>query len=206
MFQRIFTLLTGCIVMLSYTCIMSLKQRKSQSDRVRSLLKSSQDLFHTQDLALLWEIENRATLYNTIRRYVERGVLTRIHKGFYSKKPLDQINPVELGIGYLHSFCYLSVEDILTKEGIISQDVPHITLISDTSEKFEINGYSYISRQMKDEYLFNESGIEQDNKIKKAVPSRAVADMLYYNPDYHFDSPSLINWDEVKKIKEEVGY
>lgn len=184
----------------------NLKKRKTQSDKVKLLLKSSQDLFHTQDLALLWGIENRATLYNTIKRYVKKGVLTRIHKGFYSKVPLKQVDPVKLGIKALHSFCYLSTESILTKEGIISQDIPYITLISDKSKKFTINDQRYISRQMKDDFLFNEAGIVEERGIKKATVERAVADLLYYDSNYHFDAPDLVDWDKVEDIQKEIGY
>lgn len=183
-----------------------LKERKPQSEKVKLLLGSSQDLFHTQDLALLWEIDNRSTLYNTIRRYVKAGILNRIYKGFYSKKPLDQLNPVKMGIKSLHSFAYLSTESILTREGIISQDIPYITLVSDQSKRFSLKGHDYISRQMKDLFLFNEIEIGEENGIKKASIERAVADMLYYDSNYHFDAPNLINWDKVENIQEEVGY
>jgi len=140
----------------------------------------------------------------TIKRYVEKGVLIRIQKGFYSKMALDQIDPVRLGTGFLHSFCYLSTESILFREGIISQPIPYITLISDKSRKFEINDIPYISRQMKDRFLFNELGIVEKNGIKQATVERAVADMIYFSPHFHFDAPSLIDWEKVKSIQKQV--
>ena len=157
-------------------------------------------------MALLWNIENRNTLHTTIKRYVQKGVLIRIQKGFYSKVPVDQLNSVKLGMSFLHSFCYLSTESILTREGIISQSIPYITLISSKSKKFKIKGNAYLSRQMKDEFLFNEFGVEKKNNIKQATIERAVADLLYYNPNYHFDGPSLINWKKVKEIQKKVVF
>jgi len=178
-----------------------------KENKLDLLLKSSQDLFHTQDLALLWNIDNKNTLYTTIKRYIKKGALIRIHKGFYSKIPLDQVNPVKLGMSFLHSFCYLSTESILTKEGIISQDVPYITLVSGRSKKFQIGDNYYISRQMKDKFLFNETGIvEEDEEIKKATLERAVADILYYNSNYHLDAPNLVDWEKVKEIQKMVGF
>ncbi len=183
-----------------------MKKQSPKKNKINLLLKQPQNLFHTQDLALLWEIENRNTLYTTIKRYVKKGVLIRIQKGFYSKVPIKQLNPIKLGMSFLHSFCYLSTESILTKEGVISQDIPHITLISDKSKKFKIKDNSYISRQMKGKFLFNETGIIEENGIKKATLERAVADMIYYDFNYHFDGPNLINWKKVKKIQKEVGF
>lgn len=170
------------------------------------LIKSPQNLFHTQDLALLWGIDNKNTLYTTIKRYVKKGTLIRIQKGFYSKVPLNQLNPVRLGISFLHCYSYLSTESILAEEGVISQSIPHITLISSKSKRFEVAGNSYISRQMKDEFLFNEAGIKRKSDIKRAGLERAVADIQYYNEEYHFDASDLINWGKVEKIKETVGY
>ena len=177
-----------------------------KKNKLNILLKHPQNLFHTKDLALLWGIKNTNTLYTTIQRYVKKGILVRIQKGFYSKIPFEQLDPIRLGMAFLHSFCYLSAENILVKEGIIFQSVPRITLISNQSKKFKIRNYLYVSRQMKDEFLFNEAGIIEKNNIKQAVLERAVADILYYNPNYHFDASNLINWKKVKKIQKEVGF
>ena len=61
--------------------------------RINNLLKQKNELYQTQDLGLVWGIAKRNTLYTTIKRYEQRGILIPIHKGFYSTIPLDQINP-----------------------------------------------------------------------------------------------------------------
>lgn len=183
-----------------------MKKQIPKQDKLNLLLKSPENLFHTQDLSLLWGIRNKNTLYTTTKRYVQKGRLVRIQKGFYSKVPLEQLNPVVLGMSFLHSFCYLSTETILFREGVISQSIPYITLVSDQSKKFEIKNNLYLSRQMKDQFLFNEAGIVEQNGIKQASLERAAADMLYFSPRYHFDAPNLIDWSEVKKIQKAVGF
>lgn len=170
------------------------------------LLKYAQELFHTKDLALIWNMHNKNSLYTAIKRYVKKGILIRIQKGFYSKIPLEQINPIKLGMSFLHSFCYLSTESILSQKGVISQDIPNITLVSDISKKFKIKNTFYISRQLKDKFLFNSTGIIEKNNIKQAVLERAVADMIYFSPNYYFDAPNLIDWKKVKKIQKTIGY
>lgn len=177
-----------------------------KQDKLNALLKSPNNLFYTKDLSLLWGVANKNTLYTTIKRYIRKGILLRIKKGFYSKVPLNEIDPIKLGMAFLHSFCYLSTETILFQKGVISQPVSFITLISDKSQKFKIKDNSYLSRQLKDRFLFNETGIEKKNGIKQASLERAVADMLYFNPSYYFDVPNLINWKKVKEIRKIIGY
>ena len=92
--------------------------------KINNLLKANQDLFHTSDIASIWGISNKNTLYTSIKRYVGRGVLIPVHKGFYATKPIEQIDSVRLGVGFLHNFAYQSCENILVekvKEGLRNQ-------------------------------------------------------------------------------------
>lgn len=171
-----------------------------------ALIKQERKLFHTKDLALIWGIENTNTLYTLIKRYVKRGVLTPIHKGFYSTVPLEKINPIVLGISFLHHFAYLSCEYILSQEGVIFQQSSYITLVSSISKKFAVGNHQFLVRKMRDESLYNPSGIEKESNYQKAGLERAVADLLYFNPHYHFDNPKNIFWKKVKSIQEEVGF
>jgi len=172
--------------------------------RIDTLLKQEKKLFHTSDLALLWQIQVPNTLYTTIKRYVQKGILKRIHKGFYSAIPIEKLDPLELGIGYLHSFAYLSTESILQENGIIFQTSDYITLVSSTSKKFMIGGHSFLVRKMKDEFLYQSAGLTERDNIKVATLERAVADILYFNPNFYFDNRKIINWLRVKEIQKEA--
>ena len=59
---------------------------------------------------------------------------------------------------------------------------------------------------MSDWFLFSDYDIKMLDRHLEASPERAVADMLYYEPSYHFDAENLINWKRVRKIQEKVGY
>ncbi len=59
---------------------------------------------------------------------------------------------------------------------------------------------------MKDEFLFNKTGIVEKDGVKQAITERAVADLIYYSPNYHFDAPSLIDWRKVKDIQKLIGF
>jgi len=69
-----------------------------------------------------------------------------------------------------------------------------------------VNQWSFRFRKLKAAYLYNPTGITNQNGVFVASPDRAVADMLYYNPRYHFDVPGSIDFDRVKLIQKEIGY
>lgn len=174
--------------------------------RIDILLKEGRQLFHTNDLALLWGINNKNTLYTTIKRYIQKGILIPIHKGFYSTVPLTRIDSYKVIQGFLHRYCYISCETILFDHGVIFQKGDYVTAISNVSEKITIENQSYFVRKLKDNYLYNDRGIDKVDGVAIASLERAVADMLFFNSKYFFDNRKIINWKKVKKIQREVGY
>ena len=175
-------------------------------DRFAKLARLDERVFHTGDLANLWGIENKNTLYTTLKRYTQSGLLFRIYKGMYSIKPVDEINPYLLGLKALHQFAYISTESILVDAGVILQKVQYVTIISSKSKKFSIAGINYRSRRLDDKFLFQKKGIYIKNGVNMATVERAVADLLYFQPSFHFDNPHAIDWDKVRELQEDIGY
>ena len=174
--------------------------------KIKELLRLDQKLFHTQDLGRMWGITNLNTLYTTIKRYAQKGILTPVRKGLYATISLDRIDPVRLGLAVVHNYAYLGCETILVREGIIFQAVQATTLVSVKSRKFEAGGNSYVVRQLNPSFLYQTIGINDSKGYLEASPERAVADMLYFNPRYHFDGEDRINWKTVKLIQKQMGY
>jgi len=174
--------------------------------RMRELLQIDRKIFHTNDLAVLWKIANRHTLYMTISRSIERGILYPIYKGLYATAPVETLNPLILGKAIIHRYTYLTTETVLSTAGVISQVVYDYTYAADISKRLSVGPWSFRYRQLKDEYLFHPIGIEEQNGIYTASVERAAADMLYFSPKYHFDIPDIIDINKLKTIKEEVGY
>lgn len=185
---------------------MSTEKNNTIQHRFADLAKLSEIIFHTKDLANLWHIKNSNTLYTTLKRYTQQELLYRIYKGFYALKPISELDPYLLGIKALHEYSYISTETVLVNAGINNQVIDKITLISSKSKKFKINNHNYYSRQLDDKFLYQTIGIENKNGIKIATPSRAVADLIYFNPQAHFDNAKLINWKEIKYIQKTIGY
>jgi len=174
--------------------------------RISELIRLDRKIYHSNDLALLWDINNKNTLYTTIKRYVQKGVLVPIYKGLYSTVPLSQLDPLELGKAIIHRFTYLSTESVLASAGVISQVTYAYTFVSDRSKWVSVGSWSFHFRQLKYEYLNQPTGIENRNGVFVATLERAVADMLYFNPKYHFDVRDGIDFERVKAIQQEVGY
>lgn len=174
--------------------------------RLSELIQIDRKLFHTHDLAVLWEITNQQTLYMTISRYLAKGILFPIYKGLYSTVPLTSLNPLELGQAVIHRYAYLSTESVLTQAGIISQAVYDYTFVTSQSKRVSIGSWSFRFRKLKDDYLHHPIGISHQNGVFIASWERAAADMLYFNPKYHFDVPQNLDLDKVKSIQAEIGY
>ena len=172
-----------------------------KQNRFLSIAKLKDSVFHVSDLARIWGVNNRQTLLVSLKRYVDSGLIYRLYKGLYSIKPVSELDPLFLGAQAINNYCYLSAETILAKHGVIFQQVNYITFIGDKSRRFKIGDNNYYCRQLKEDFLYNDIGVNKTGKFNFATLERAVADILYFNPKYHFDNPSKINWTEVKKIQ-----
>ena len=170
-----------------------------------ALLSSHETLFHTQDLAALWQIKKPNTLHTTISRYRKRGLIHRVYKGLYTTGELKEIDPWQLGLKALHQYAYVSCETVLAQAGLINGVPQELTLVSASSRRFTISKNSYRSRKLHDRYLFNDAGIErQADGIKIASVYRALADMFYFNSSFHVDAP--YNRKKLNEIWKRVGY
>ena len=178
----------------------------SKNNKIRQIANSGEVIFRDTDLAVIWGMVNKNTLYTTIKRYTQQGLLERVRQGIYSIKSPDTLNPDVIGAKILHEYCYVSVETVLEREGILKQKIRNITFVSGSSKKFSVGIHSFSSRQMKDNFLYNSIGIYAKDGINYASASRAVADLLYFNPKYYFDASLNINWEKVKEIQKIIGY
>jgi hypothetical protein len=174
--------------------------------RLNELIKSDRNIYHSNDLAILWDISNKNTLYTTIKRYVQKGVLIPIYKGLYSTVPISELDPLELGRAVIHRYTYLTTESVLAQAGIISQATYAYTFVSSLSKKATVGSMSFLFRKLKDDYLYNPTGIVNQDGNFVATTERAVADMLYFNPRYHFDFAESIDFEKVRHIQKEIGY
>ena len=180
--------------------------RTRNTKATKVLLEQNKKIFRTADLAVLWEIENKNTLWTMIKRYVQRQILYRIHRGLYSITPLEKLHKYELGCAVVGPFSYVSAETVLQNAGVIMQNVSVVTLMGKKTKKIIIQGTEYWSRRLNAKYLLNRAGIVENERFAVASLERAVVDMQHFNPKYYFDNKMAINEEKIKQIKKEVGY
>ena len=179
----------------------------SPSSRFSEIAKLGEEVFHVLDLANLWGISEKNTLYTTLRRYTEQGLLHRIYKGFYSLRSVEDIDPLLLGVKALHRFAYVSTETVLVEAGIMQQVLSDITLVSGLSKRFSVGSHRFLSRQLTKRFLYQADGIvTRKDGVRVASVERAVADLLYFNRHAHFDAAHLIDWGRVKTLQKTIGY
>lgn len=168
------------------------------------LLSQDRKIFHTADLALLWGIDNGDTLRTTISRYLKSGILIGLHKGLYSTIEPSRIDPVVIARAMIHSMSYLSCESILVERGVIHQVLGVMTFVGQRSQNFTLPGHNLQIkvRQLASRFLYNPLGVSEG----RADPERALADLLYYNPLYHLDSPGQIDQERLLFYQKELGY
>lgn len=183
---------------------MSTSYRNISGRRIARISATQHTLFHTGDLAVLFGIEDKNTLRVTLSRLARAEILHRIHRGLYSILPPEKLPPELIGAASLHRFAYLTTESVLHEEGYILQSVNATTFASSVSRKFDVLGHRFISRRIHDRFLHNPLGVRKERGIFCATAERAIADMLYFNPKYHFDRP--IDWKRICALQDAIGY
>ena len=153
---------------------------------------------------MLFGVPNANTLRVTLHRLTKAGILYRVQRGLYSIFPLENADPITLGAACLHRYCYLTTESVLRDAGYILQSMDAVTFASGVSRRFEIAGHRYVSRRLHPRFLHNSEGIVRTDGILRASPERAIADMLYIDPWYHFDRP--VHWGTIRAMQKVIGY
>lgn len=169
-------------------------------------METNKNVFTTRDLAVLWSIQDKNTLWTAIKRYVASGKLYRIKKGVYSKLPLNKLHDYEVACVLCGPLSYITLETTLSKAGALLQNITSITLAGQKSQTINFGNKVLRCRQMKPEYLVNRAGIDDTETFSQATPERALADLLYYKPKYYLDNPLAVNQEKTLELKKELGY
>ncbi|PJC43671.1 MAG: hypothetical protein CO039_02865 [Candidatus Pacebacteria bacterium CG_4_9_14_0_2_um_filter_34_50] len=169
--------------------------------KIEQLLVSSQTVFTVQDLATLWNVSNKISLYSNIRYYLEIGRLKKIHKGIYVVGELENINSFEVAQKLIIP-SYISYYTALATHGIIFQLYSSIHSMASQSKQLTIfsKNEKFVYHKLKEKVFYNMLGIEDRKKYLIAGPERAICDSLYFAPGLAFDSLKMINFDLLKKV------
>lgn len=164
---------------------------------IARLYQSSKTILTTKDLALIWQINNKDSLYTKTAYYVKRKVLRRLTRGVFVKN--DKYNPKELATS-LYTPSYISFETVLREAGVIFQHYSTIFIASPYAFTKKIDKNTFIFRKLKNSILFNSLGVKNENNYSIATVERAFLDMIYLFPDYYFDNLKSINWEKCNRL------
>lgn len=176
------------------------------TDYFARLVRQNKRIWRIPELALLWNMKNKLSLYTTLRRYQKRGLLYKLTAGLYSFLPFEKLDPLEVGVTAAGSLAYVSTETVLVKAGVISQTINRITLVGKKRKEWRIQDQEYLCRYLNPKYLVNREGIIPATGYDIASDLRAAADLRHILPYYHFDGLRLLNKKQLITIERTVGY
>lgn len=166
---------------------------------VIKMFQSEKTVLTTKDLALLWRETDANNLKAKTAYYVKRGVLIRLTRGVFVKS--KEYDPKELATS-LYAPSYVSFETVLREAGVIFQHYDTIFVAGPWSRVNTVDQYTIRSRRLKDEILFNPTGITIGNTYSIATLERAFLDMIYLFPRYYFDNLRPIDWEKCFELVE----
>lgn len=161
-------------------------------DYLYTLLRSNNTVFTFKELSLIWNETDVELIKKRMYRYTKLGKLYPIRKGIYAKdKNYDKL---ELA-NKIFTPAYISLETVLSMEGIVFQHYDQIFVVSYLSREICCDGQTYVFRRIKNVILTNSLNVEKKENYHIASKERAFLDTIYLNKNYHFDNLSSINWD-----------
>ncbi len=141
---------------------------------------------------MIWNETDVELIKKRVYRYTKMGKLYPIRKGIYAKD--KNYNKLELA-NKIFTPAYISLETVLSREGIVFQHYDQIFVVSYLSREISCDGQTYVFRRIKDVILTNSLNVEKKGNYYIASRERAFLDTIYLNKNYHFDNLSSIDWD-----------
>ena len=167
------------------------------ADIIFEIYNDKRTVFTLSDIAMLIGEDNFNSLNQKLNYYVKTGKLLRPRKGIYAK---FGYNSLELAC-LLYTPCYISLEYVLQKTGIIFQYGSKITAVSYLSRSIEIADNTILQyRKIKNNTLITTQGIQQTNNINIATKERAFLDILYLDRNYYFDNLHSLNKESIIEL------
>jgi len=164
---------------------------------ILEIYKDKRTVFTFNDLGLMLGETDQGKLKQKVNYQVRNKSILNPRKGIYAKK---DYNPEELACK-INTPCYLSLEYVLRKKGLIFQFSGNYTVVSYLSRTLEIDSIEYAFRKIKDTILINTLGIERLGEgINIATPERAFLDLIYLDKEFYLDRPELINKEKLFRI------
>lgn len=166
-------------------------------DVLSTILSSSRTVFTSQGMAMVCGARDRQSVRRSLQYYASTGALRNPRRGIYTKQQYDE---QEMACALLKP-SYISLEYVLARAGVTFQYSEEITCISYQPRTIEVDGKSYVFRQVNKMIWANMLGIEQRDNIAIATPERAFLDMVYLSAGQcYFDNLHPLNKELIRQI------
>ena len=153
---------------------------------ITTLLKTEKTVFTTAQLQDIFSDKKAKTLSWTLYRYKQSGKLLNPRKGI---RTLPVFDVDELAC-VLYPKSYLSLETVLYEAGVIFQRYGNSSrVVWNNTRSFRFQEHDYIARKIKNEILYNDTGVRIHGNKRIATAERALCDMIYLRPEPQLDNP-----------------
>lgn len=153
---------------------------------IDTLIKTHKTVFTFVELQKLFPDQKVESLKQTLRRYKKDNKLFNPQKGV---RTLPVYDPKELA-SKLFPGGYISLERVLFDAGVSFQRYGNtIHCIRYKSADIFFNNENYVAHSIKPSLYNNPLYIQQYDGYRKAMPERALCDLVYLRPDARFDNP-----------------
>ena len=141
----------------------------------RKLKEMGKGFYTVADLEKITGLKKNS-LYVSLKRWVEMGLLERVAQGIYV--PAGERVEMEKIAMELYPPCYVSFESALFKYGVLNQMPFTLTLATTRkTRRFRIYGREVEFRKLKEDLFF---GFEEIKGVYYALPEKAFLDLIYF--------------------------
>jgi len=165
--------------------------------RIEILQKTGLNIFTLEDLISLWQVESTREIVESVKDYIRRKRLFRLHRGVYALS--SEFDSRELA-QKLITPSYISFLSALSVHGVIFQHYEELHSVCLCSKKYKIGNQEFIYHKLPASIFYNELGIVREKNFTIASPERAICDSLYLNKRVVFDNLKMVNRELVLQI------
>ncbi|MDR0682176.1 MAG: hypothetical protein LBG15_10075 [Dysgonamonadaceae bacterium] len=163
---------------------------------IAAINNSPDTVFRLIDVSMLTSEDNFNSINQKLNYYVRTGKILCLRRGIYSKLKYS----CEEVANKIYTPSYVSLEYVLVKNGIISQDSETLTSACYLSRQIKINDQTFSYHKFKRELLVNLLGVQRIDSVNIANPERAFLDLLYLNKEYDFNNLDKLNRTVINQI------
>lgn len=153
---------------------------------IAKLMSTKYTVFDTQQIKKILSIPTEAGLYSFLQRAKKDGRLLNPQKGVWTLPSYDMN---ELA-GKLFPGGYISLAPVLFQAGVSFQYYGNtIQCVWHKNADIFFNGQNYTAKVIKKDIYNNPTCIQKFDTYRKALPERALCDLVYLRPKANFDNP-----------------